>query len=712
MALKIALAGNPNSGKTTLFNELTGSTAHVGNWPGVTVEKKEGRYKKGTVEINVVDLPGIYSLSPYTPEEIISRNFLLQENPDVIINIVDGTNLERNLYLTTQLQELNYPVVVALNMIDQVEQNGTKIDFEALSQALGMPVVPISALRGKGIAELMKQVEKSSENKRSGNSILLDSVLQENINTAAKELDDANISHSLFQAIRALEEDHLTMENLQPTVENHLPSSLKSNLKRLALKAKEQSEYGDVEAMTADIRYSYITEHFTPLIQKPLNESLLSRSDRIDKVLTNRILGIPIFLVFMFLVFHLTFGEFLIPAKLSETLSLSEGIAEIPGPGVYVQGLTETLIDWIGGGIEILLENTGASDIITGLVMTGIVGGVGAVLSFIPQILLMFLFLSIMEDSGYMARAAFIMDRALRRFGLSGKSFVPLLMGFGCSVPAFMATRTLETEKDRRLTMMLTPFMSCGAKAPIYAAIGGVIFAKNNSVVTFGIYLLGISVAIVAGIILKLTVFKGDAAPFIMELPAYHSPRLKNLLLHLWDKLKGYVIRAGTVIMASGIVIWFLSEFGFVDGKFGMVDANSAESVLGVIGNFIKPFFAPMGFASGPDGWKAVIAILTGLIAKEAVVSTLGVLYGAEGDALEDESASSILGAGLIANFSPASALAFMAFNLLSIPCMAAVGAIKGELKSAKWLTFTLVFWVATAWIVSTLVYQIGNLFL
>ena len=693
MAIRVALAGNPNSGKTTLFNELTGSTAHVGNWPGVTVEKKEGKYKKGTVPIEIIDLPGIYSLSPYTPEEVISRNFLLETAPDVIINIIDATNLERNLYLTTQLLELDCPVVVALNMIDMVEKTQTKLDVSKLSQALGVPVSPISALRGKGVADLMKQVEKSVQEKRKGNSILLDSSLREVLKKTAAVLESTDTSHALFQAVKVLEGDALTNEQISETIQ--------SDIDMLKEEAAAFSEYNDVESLTADLRYSYITTYYSPLIQKPQSKEGLTRSDKIDKVLTNRILGIPIFLLMMWLVFHLTFSEFLI----------TESFFEIPGPGVWIQGLTETFIGWIGGGIEALLENIGAGEIVSGLINNGIVGGVGGVLSFIPQILLMFLFLSIMEDSGYMARAAFIMDRALRKFGLSGKSFVPLLMGFGCSVPAFMASRTLESEKDRRITMMLTPFMSCGAKAPIYAAIGGAVFANHSGIVTFGIYLLGIVVAIISGIILKLTVFKGDASPFIMELPAYHAPRLKNLLLHLWDKLKGYVIRAGTIILASTVVIWFLANFGFDGGSFGMVEENSAISMLGVVGNFIKGFFIPMGFVSGEEGWKAAVAIITGLIAKEAVVSTMGVLYGAEGDALEDEGAASILSTALVASFSPPAALAFMAFNLLSIPCMAAVGALRAEMKSAKWVTFTLFFWLAVAWIVSTLIYQIGSLF-
>ena len=694
MAIRVALAGNPNSGKTTLFNELTGSTAHVGNWPGVTVEKKEGRYKKSKEPMNIIDLPGIYSLSPYTPEEIISRNFLLEDNCDVIVNIVDGTNLERNLYLTTQIMEVGRPVVVALNMMDQVEKSGMKVDAAKLSQAIGAPVVPISALRGKGVHDLMKQVEKSAEQGREENSILLDSPLRENLQKAAQIIRDAGVKHPIFHAVKALEGDKLNEESM--------PSQIRGELANLAAESAKLSEYGDVEAMTADLRYSYITKYFTPLINKPKNNEGLTRSDKIDRVLTNRLLGIPIFLLLMYVVFHLTFGEFLI----------NEAVG-IPGPGVWIQGLTEELIGWIGGGIETLLENAGAGEIVNGLVMGGIVDGVGAVMSFIPQILLMFLFLSLLEDSGYMARAAFIMDRALRRFGLSGKSFVPLLMGFGCSVPAFMATRTLETEKDRRITMMLTPFMSCGAKAPIYAAIGGAIFADHTGVVTFGIYMLGIAVAIISGIILKLTVFKGEAAPFIMELPSYHLPRLKNLLLHLWDKLKGYVIRAGTIILGSVIVIWFLANFGFEEGAFGLVEANSASSLLGIVGNAIKGFFIPMGFVSGEDGWKAAVAILTGLIAKEAVVSTLGVLYGA-GDLLEDDSefTANAFATAVAASFSPAAALAFMSFNLLSIPCMAAVGALRAEMKNKKWFFGTLLFWVVVAWVVSTLVYQIGNIFM
>lgn len=691
MAYRFALAGNPNSGKTTLFNELTGSNAHVGNWPGVTVDRREGLYKRGSEQINVIDLPGIYSLSPYTPEEVIARNFIIDEKPDLVINIVDATNLERNLYLTTQLIELDCPIIIALNMMDQVDKNKDKIDLNRLSKSLGVPVVSISALRNKGIKELMEAALSLAGKPRQGVSVLDHTALKPAIEKAQELVAAKGVNNVAFHAVKLLESDELSIKRvgLQPQ------DAQMQALEQLVLSA---SDIGDAEATVADLRYRHIGKELAPALKKSSAKGALSTSDKIDKVLTNRWLGIPIFLGLMWLVFHLTFGEFLF------------GIDPILTPGSWLVAITETFFEWLNNGAVLLMEALGAVEggVAYGLVIDGIFAGVGAVLGFLPLVLILFLFLTLMEESGYMARVAFIMDRLLRRFGLSGRAFVPMLMGFGCSVPAIMGVRTLENDRDRKLTMMLIPWMSCGAKYPIYAIFAAALFEKNADLMTFAIYLIGIVTAIVAGIILKNTVFKGEAAPFIMEMPAYHRPRLKSMVIHLWDKAKAYIVRAGTVILASTIVIWFLANFSFT---LAQVEANSAESILGVLGNAIKFVFIPLGFASGADGWKAVVAIITGLIAKEAVVSTMGVLYnpGIEGDALEDEGAGAALTASIAASFSPIAALSFMAFNLLSVPCMAAVGALRSEMTDKKFFWFTLALWIVAAWVVSFLIFWGGT---
>ncbi len=689
MALKFALAGNPNSGKTTLFNELTGSTAHVGNWPGVTVDRKEGRCKVGSQTVEIIDLPGIYSLSPYTQEEVITRNYIVDESPDLIINIVDATNLERNLYLTTQLLETDIPMIVALNMMDQVEKNGDRIDTPALEKALGVPVMPVSALKGTGVKALLERALTVAAEPRRGGTVLSGTEVAGQLSAIIKAVEAAGLKHPVFQAVKLLENDPLPAASASSLALGEIDAARQAAAKACGA--------DDFEAWIADRRYRHITGHYAQALKKKKEGAgSLTRSDKVDKLLTNRLLGIPVFLLFMFLVFHLTFGESLFGTGL-------------PSPGVWLQGLTEELVGWLGGLIESLLTALNASDWAFGLLVDGIIGGVGAVLSFVPQIMLLFLFLSILEDSGYMARAAFIMDRLLRRFGLSGRAFLPMLMGFGCSVPALMAARTLPNEKDRRLTMMLVPFMSCGAKLPIYSVFAAALFAQSSDLVVFAIYMAGLLIAILSGIVLKKTVMKNEASPFIMELPAYHLPRLKNLALHLWEKLKGYVVRAGTVILAATIVIWFLSNFNF---RLQMVDPDSAESILGVIGNGIRFLFLPLGFASGSDGWKAVVAILTGFIAKEAVISTLGVLYnpGIGGDALEDEGAGTALAAAITATFSPLAAVSFMVFNLLNVPCMAAVATLRSEMGSSKWTWFTIGFWFVTAWVVSFLVFNVGTL--
>ncbi len=688
MALTFALAGNPNSGKTTLFNELTGSTAHVGNWPGVTVDRKEGQYKHEGKLHNIIDLPGIYSLSPYTQEEVIARNYLIDHTPDVIINIVDATNLERNLYLTTQLMETDVPIVVALNMIDLVERNGDRIDVPALQQALGLPVVTVSALKARGVHQLIHACEAAAAQPRQGASVLSQTALGHELDVIVAEARAAHLRHAVFHGVKLLENDPLPGAAA-------MTDSAKERVAQLRVEAQRVGNVEDFEAWVADQRYQYITANYSPnLTRKDQRVGALTMSDKVDRVLTNRVLGIPIFLGFMFLVFHLTFGETLL------------GIPDLPSPGVWLQGLTEELIGWLGGGIAAGLTALGASDWAMGLVVDGIVGGVGAMLSFVPQIMLLFLFLSILEDSGYMARAAFLMDRLLRRFGLSGRSFLPMLMGFGCSVPALMAARTLPNERDRRLTMILVPFMSCGAKMPIYAVFTAALFASNSDLVVFSIYIAGIVVAILSGILLKKLVMKNEASPFIMELPSYHLPQLKSLALHLWDKLKGFMVRAGTVILGATVVVWFLSNFNF---SLQMVEANSQDSMLGIIGNGLRYIFVPLGFASGPDGWKAAVAILTGFIAKEAIVSTLGVLYGA-GDAVADDGAAAALSTTLVATFSPLAAISFLLFNLLNIPCMAAVSALRSEMSSAKWTWFAIGYWFTVAWVVSFAVFQVGRL--
>ena len=691
MPLRFALAGNPNSGKTTLFNELTGSAAHVGNWPGVTIDRKEGRIRALKEEVSAIDLPGIYSLSPYTPEEVVARNFLVDESPDAIINIVDATNLARNLYLTTQLMELDLPMVVALNMTDEVHRRGDHIDLDALSELLGVPVVPISALHGHGIKELLHKAMQATRQPRAGQCVLAASTIVAPLTGAQELLRAAGLSSAAFHAVKLLESDRLTVADARLAGKAETIEALQREAATLLPKGE------NAESAIAALRYRWIAAHVQPLVHLGRASHHAHASDRIDRWITHPWLGIPIFLGFMFLMFHLTFGETLLGTAL-------------PGPGVWLQGLTESLVGWASDGLSGALEAMQASDWVNGLLIDGVVAGVGAVLSFVPQIMMLFLFLSLLEDSGYMARAAYLMDRVLRRFGLSGRAFLPMLMGFGCSVPAMMGTRTLETEKDRRMTRILIPYMSCGAKAPIWAIFAAALFPQNADVVVFGIYLLGILTAVVTALILKRTTFKAEAAALIIELPPYRLPKAKNSLLLMWEKLKEYIVRAGTVILLSVIVIWFLSSFTW---SLEMVDAGDAGSILGTIGSAVVWFFKPLGFVNGPDGWKAAVAILTGLLAKEAVVSTLGVLYnpGMAGDALEDEGAQSALLASIAATFTPLAALSYMAFNLLSIPCMAAVAAMRAETRSAKWTWLTIGIWVGTAWLVSFLIFNVGKLF-
>ena len=681
MSIRIALAGNPNCGKTTLFNDITGSKQHVGNWPGVTVEQKTGKYKKNK-EIEIVDLPGIYSLSPYSAEEIVARDYIVDENPDVLIDIVDGTNIERNLYLTLQVLETKIPTVIALNMMDEVEASGTKIDVKKLSKILGVPVIPIVARNGKGVNELMEAAQKIASSKVQSNDL---EVFSPQVNNYITEIvgllnDNDNQNHKsssyeMWQAIKILEEDEIVIEKL--------PGNKRAKITSIVEKANSDFN-GDTEAEIADQRYKFISEVVNKTVSKPLKangQRKETTSDKIDKVLTNRIIAIPAFLVIMYALFSITFGE---------------------GPlgiGVWLQTIVTDF--WDGPFTETIMgaiESMGAADWATGLVGDGILAGVGGVVSFLPQILVLFLLMSFLEDSGYMARVAFVMDRLFRRFGLSGKSFIPLLMGYGCSVPAVMASRTLESEKDRRLTIMITPFMSCGAKLPIYLMFAATLFTQyNQTLIIYSIYMIGIVVAVIGALILSNTLFKGETSNFIMELPQYRIPTLRSVLIHAWEKVKGFAIKAGTIILGSTILIWFLSSFNFS----GMCEMD--ESILASIGRGIQWIFTPLGFGE----WRASVAVVTGWIAKENIVSTFGVLFGAA-DAVSEAAAEGTAALpGLSAVFTQAAAFSYMAFNLLCMPCFAAVGAIKKEMGSWKWTGITIAFQMITAYIVAFIVYHV-----
>ena len=675
--LSIALAGNPNCGKTTLFNEITGSKQHVGNWPGVTVEKKEGKYKKDKA-MTIVDLPGIYSLSPYSAEEIVARNYIVEEKPDVLINIIDGTNIERNMYLTLQILETGIPTVVALNMMDEVESSGTKIDIDKISKALGVKVVPIVARNGKNIDLLMNEVKKVSKEKNKELNIyskdvedfLADILSQINDNNKGNENVNAR-----WRSIKLLEEDPIESEKLS--------SDMKNKIEPIVSKANAKLN-GDAEGEIADQRYKFISNVVSKSVKRQVQKDgtrIETTSDKIDKVLTNRIIAIPAFLVIMYGLFKITFGE--------GPLGIGVWLQTIVGD-FWDGPLTETILTSI--------ENMGASEWALSLVGDGILAGLGGVISFLPQILVLFLLMSILEDSGYMARVAFVMDKLFRRFGLSGKSFIPLLMGFGCSVPAVMASRTLENERDRKITIAITPFMSCGAKLPIYLMFAATLFAgSNQTVVVYSIYMLGLVVAVISALILSKFVFKGEASNFIMELPQYRIPTLRSVLIHAWEKVKGFVIKAGTIILGSTILIWFLSNFNLG----GMCEME--DSILATIGRSIQWIFAPLGFGN----WKASVAVVTGWIAKENIVSTFGVLYGASDAIAEAAMEGSAAIPGVAAAFTKAAAFSYMAFNLLCMPCFAAVGAIKKEMGNWKDTLKTIGFQMLTAWIVAFIVYII-----
>ncbi len=719
--IRFALAGNPNSGKTTLFNALTGSTAHVGNWPGVTVDKKQGTYKKGEEPIDVIDLPGIYSLSPYTPEEVVARNFILEENPDCIINIVDATNLERNLYLTTQLMEVDVPMVIALNMADVLEKQGDQIDVKSLEKRIGLPVVEISALKGKNIDLLMQKGVEAVKQKRVGVSVLRGSVLGSAIANAEIALKLKGVPAPLFHAIKLVERDEIEVKN-HPVEASAVEAFIRENV------CERGGFCGDAEAEIADARYKYITKHFSTTLtraKKPVSDGL-TRSDKADKVLTHRWAGIPIFLVIMFAIFHMTFAEnflflgSIIPSfgawceeggSVVKEIFFSSGLNS---PGVILfnalSWLTDTMGAWLGSG----LSGIGAGEVVSGLLVDGVWGGIAAVLSFLPQILVLFLFFSILEDTGYMARVAFMLDRIFRRFGVSGRAFMPMIMGFGCSVPAMMNTRTMADEREREATLRVIPFFSCGAKMPILLAVSGAIvqsFAWGNAdLITYSMYLLGIATALVSLLIMRTTTKRGDASPFIMELPTYHMPGFKSLMLHLWDKAKHFIHKAFTIILLSCVVVWFLSNFGW-DWRF-VGEENMDQSILASLGKLVQPIFTPLGFGSqlGAKGWVFAVAAIMGLIAKEDVIAAFGALAACiGGGAVSSESGVAEVvvmiqetGIGI------AGLISFIAFNMLTIPCFAAVAAAKGETASGKF-RFTLLFWLTTSYLVSTMVYTVGE---
>ena len=796
---RFALAGNPNCGKTTLFNSLTGSTAHVGNWPGVTVDKRDGVYKKCAEPISIVDLPGIYSLSPYTPEEVIARNYVLDEKPDCVINIVDATNLERNLYLTTQLLEIDVPMVVALNMIDAVEKAGDKIDEKALENKLGVPVVKISALKEKGLKELMDKAYNESKKKRVGITVLKDSPLAHVIGDVKIALEGQNVANPLFHAVKLVENDEIEVKMHKETV--GMVSAFK--------KTFNDDIFGnDFEALVADARYKYISKNFAPVVTRKNKEKFkTSASDKADRVLTHKVWGIPIFLVVLFLIFHLTFSENLffingfgdgwMPSLSDNEAFLkkdddgnvvyeddldyymtengdyltvgSEGVTDngngtysiegedgefvaddegrlgsrvpvlnyggrwlatiydgtIYSPGVVVNNIwNDMIVGEIAGRIQEAVDGSGMADWAKGLINNGIIDGITAVLSFLPPILVLFLFFSILEDSGYMARIAFILDRMFRKFGLSGRAFLPMIMGFGCSVPAMINTRTLADEKERTATVRVIPFFSCGAKLPILTAVAGALVIGTGisaDLITYSMYLLGVITAIVSVLLMRNTSLKGETPPFIMELPAYHAPQFKNLMAHLWDKTKHFVKKAFTIILASTIVIWFLTHFDFQ--WHILADEKINESILAKISMLVQPIFTPVGFGSqlGEYGWVFVLAAVSGLIAKENVISTFGTLAACliANPAVAAEiglaNITSEAGVGavkamiLATGISVPGLLAFIAFNMTTIPCFAAVGTAKAELQDKKRYKWTLLFWIATSYVVSAMVYTIGS---
>ena len=682
MAIRIALAGNPNCGKTTMFNALTGANQYVGNWPGVTVEKKEGKLKSKKVkeEVVVTDLPGIYSLSPYTLEEVVSRDYLLKENPDVIVDLVDATNIERNLYLTTQLIETGVPVVIALNMADLLEKRGIKIDVARLSMLLDCPIVETSALKGEGLDKLIDEAIKTAKKKEADlPKEIFNKDLEDAVSAAAEVLPSSiDANKKRFYAVKFLEKDSKVAESVK------LTDSAAKKIEELRA-GLEKSHDDDMESIVTDERYKFIQKIVGTTVKK--GKDKLTTSDKIDKIVTNRILGIPIFIAVMFVVYYIS----------------------VTTIGTIVTDWTNDT--FVGGIQEIVggfLEGIGTNDVVTSLVVDGVIGGVGAVLGFVPQMAILFLFLSILEDCGYMVRIAFVMDRVFRHFGLSGKSFIPLLISSGCGIPGIMASKTIEQDNDRRLTIMTATFIPCGAKLPVIALMGGVMASWATGSYEAGgfmapaMYFMGIVAVLVAAIILKKTKpFSGKPAPFVMELPQYHVPQAKTVLLHVWERLKGFIIKAGTILFLACVVMWFLGGFGFENGGFGLVE-ESGNSLLAVIGGFIAPLFAPLGFGE----WQPVAASLSGFTAKEAIVSTMGVLANVTGDT-ED----AVTVAQAVQTWFPTSlaALSFLIFNLLDSPCLAAIATMAQQMQSKKWFWFAILFQNIFAYIVCLCIYQIGS---
>lgn len=681
MAIKIALAGNPNCGKTTMFNALTGANQYVGNWPGVTVEKKEGKLKskKTKEEVIVTDLPGIYSMSPYTLEEVVSRDYVLKENPDVIIDLVDATNIERNLYLTTQLIETGVPVVIALNMADLLAKRGIKIDVKRLSMLLNCPIIETSALKGEGLDKLIDEAVKVA--KKSEIDLPKD-IFSAELEGAVAEVksvlpDSVSEEKKRWYAVKFLENDSKVVESMKL-------SGAAAQTVEAQRKALEKKHDDDMESIVTDERYKFIQKIVSTTVQK--GKEKLTTSDKIDRIVTNRFLGIPIFMLVMWVVYYVS----------------------VTTVGTFVTDWTnDVFVVAIQDAATSALSAIGAGDMVMGLVVDGIIGGLGAVLGFVPQMAILFLFLSILEDCGYMVRIAFVMDRVFRHFGLSGKSFIPLLISSGCGIPGIMASKTIEQDNDRRLTIMTATFIPCGAKLPVIALMGGVISGEvagyqESSFIAPLMYFVGIVAVLVAAIILKKTKpFSGKPAPFVMELPQYHIPQAKTVLLHVWERLKGFIIKAGTILFLACVVMWFLGGFGFVDGSFGMVE-DSADSLMAMIGGVIAPLFAPLGFGE----WQPVAASISGFTAKEAIVSTMGVLANVSGDT---EDAVNV--AAGVASWFPSSiaAFTFLMFNLLDSPCLAAIATMAQQMQSRKWFWFAILFQNIFAYIVCLCVYQIGS---
>ncbi len=687
MDIKIALAGNPNCGKTTLFNSLTGSNQYVGNWPGVTVEKKEGKLK-GHKDVVIQDLPGIYSLSPYTLEEVVARSYLVNEKPDAILNIVDGTNIERNLYLTTQLIELRLPVVVAVNMMDLVRKNGDRIDLQKLGEALGCEVVEMSALKGEGGMAAAEKAVALAQSKRTGE---LPHVFTGSVEHAIAHIEEsiqgkADGQYLRWFAIKIFERDEKVLEELK------LSGGLAAHLEEYITDCEKELD-DDAESIITNQRYAYINGVVARAVRKKAAKGSLTVSDKIDQIVTNRILALPIFAAVMFLIYAIAMGGWAISIGTMGTDWANDVLF-----GQWVPGVFDSILGALG-----VAQGTW----LYGLIQDGIVAGVGAVLGFVPQMLVLFLLLAVLEDVGYMARIAFIMDRIFRRFGLSGKSFIPMLVATGCGVPGIMASRTIEQDRDRKMTIMTTGFIPCGAKMPIIGLFAGALFGGSALVATSA-YFIGVAAVIVSGIMLKkFKAFAGEPAPFVMELPAYHAPSADNVLRATWERGWSFIKRAGTIILLSSIVLWFLQGYGFVEGVFQAVEDNN-DSLLAVIGNAIAWIFYPLGWI-GDWAWKAAVATFTGLIAKEEVVNTFGVLYHYAGeiDLMED---SSPIWAMLAGDFNAVSAYSFMIFNLLCAPCFAAMGAIKREMNNTKWTLAAIGYMCGFAYVIAMIVYQIGGL--